>query len=235
MWKFTVITSTPEIFPGPLGFSITGKALDDNLWSIDYVQIEKHKDKKKIKIDGPPTGGGPGMILRADIIIPVIQRLRKLGDTRPLIIPAARGIKYQQSIAKEFVAGEGIIILCGRFEGIDHRIVQATNGLEISTGDFVLTNGDIAAINIIDSCVRLIDGVMNKKESQFSESFEDGLLEYPQYTLPREYDGYKTPDILLSGNHKKISEWRMAQSIETTKQNRPDLYQMHQDKLKKIK
>ena len=233
MWKVTVITSTPEIFPGPLGYSITGKALDDGLWSIDFIQIEKQKDKKKIKIDGPPTGGGPGMVLRADIIIPIIQQLRQSGDIRPLIIPAARGKKYQQNMAKEFVAGEGIIILCGRFEGIDHRIVQATDGIEISTGDFVLSNGDIAAINIIDSCVRLIDGVMNKKESKLSESFEDGLLEHPQFTLPREYDGYQIPDILLSGNHKKISEWRLAQSIETTKQNRPDLYQIHQDKSKK--
>jgi tRNA (guanine37-N1)-methyltransferase len=233
MWKVTVITSTPEIFPGPLGYSITGKALDDGLWSIDFIQIEKQKDKKKIKIDGPPAGGGPGMVLRADIIIPIIQQLRQSGDTRPLIIPAARGKKYQQNMAKEFVAGEGIIILCGRFEGIDQRIVQATNGIEISIGDFVLSNGDIAAINIIDSCVRLIDGVMNKKESKLSESFEDGLLEHPQFTLPREYDGYQIPDILLSGNHKKISEWRLAQSIETTKQNRPDLYQIHQDKSKK--
>ncbi|MEL0184409.1 MAG: tRNA (guanosine(37)-N1)-methyltransferase TrmD [Hyphomicrobiales bacterium] len=233
MWKVTVITSTPEIFPGPLGYSITGKALDDGLWSIDFIKIEKQKDKKKIKIDGPPAGGGPGMVLRADIIIPIIQQLRQSGDTRPLIIPAARGKKYQQNMAKEFVAGEGIIILCGRFEGIDQRIVQATNGIEISIGDFVLSNGDIAAINIIDSCVRLIDGVMNKKESKLSESFEDGLLEHPQFTLPREYDGYQIPDILLSGNHKKISEWRLAQSIETTKQNRPDLYQIHQDKSKK--
>ncbi len=233
MWKVTVITSTPEIFPGPLGYSITGKALDDGLWSIDFIKIEKQKDKKKIKIDGPPAGGGPGMVLRADIIIPIIQQIRQSGDTRPLIIPAARGKKYQQNMAKEFVAGEGIIILCARFEGIDHRIVQATNGIEISTGDFVLSNGDIAAINIIDSCVRLIDGVMNKKESKLSESFEDGLLEHPQFTLPREYDGYQIPDILLSGNHKKISEWRLAQSIETTKQNRPDLYQIHQDKSKK--
>ncbi len=233
MWKVTVITSTPEIFPGPLGYSITGKSLDDGLWSIDFIEIEKQKDKKKIKIDGPPAGGGPGMVLRADIIIPIIQQIRQSGDTRPLIIPAARGKKYQQNMAKEFVAGEGIIILCARFEGIDHRIVQATNGIEISTGDFVLSNGDIAAINIIDSCVRLIDGVMNKKESKLSESFEDGLLEHPQFTLPREYDGYQIPDILLSGNHKKISEWRLAQSIETTKQNRPDLYQIHQDKSKK--
>ncbi len=233
MWKVTVITSTPEIFPGPLGYSITGKSLDDGLWSIDFIEIEKQKDKKKIKIDGPPAGGGPGMVLRADIIIPIIQQIRQSGDTRPLIIPAARGKKYQQNMAKEFVAGEGIIILCARFEGIDQRIVQATNGIEISIGDFVLSNGDIAAINIIDSCVRLIDGVMNKKESKLSESFEDGLLEHPQFTLPREYDGYQIPDILLSGNHKKISEWRLAQSIETTKQNRPDLYQIHQDKLKK--
>ena len=231
-WKISIITTTPEIFPGPLEFSNIGKSLAEGKWSLDIIPLEKRQNNKKVKIDGPPAGGGPGMIMRADIVLPIIKKMRLHGDKRPLIVPAARGIKYDQKITKELVKKEGLIFLCGRFEGIDQRIIELAGALELSIGDYILTNGDIAAINIIDSCVRLLDGVLSTKASVESESFEGGLLEYPQYTLPRDYDGSKIPGILLSGDHEAINKWRNSQSFLTTEKNRPDLYEKFQKKIK---
>ena len=231
-WKISIITSTPEIFPGPLEYSNIGKSLAEGKWSLEIIPLEKRQNSKKVKIDSPPAGGGPGMIMRADIVLPIIDNIRQHGDTRPLIVPAARGVKYDQKITKELVREEGLIFICGRFEGIDQRIIESTGALEISIGDYILTNGDIAAINIIDSCVRLLDGVLSTKTSIESESYENGLLEYPQYTLPRDYDGSKIPNVLLSGDHGAISKWRLSQSLLTTKKNRPDLYEKYQKKIK---
>ena len=231
-WKISIITTTPGIFPGPLGFSNIGKSLAEGKWSLDIIPLEKRQNNKKVKIDGPPAGGGPGMIMRADIVLPIIKKMRLNGDKRPLIVPAARGIKYDQKITKELVKKDGLIFLCGRFEGIDQRIIELSGALELSIGDYILSNGDIAAINIIDSCVRLLDGVLSTKASVESESFEGGLLEYPQYTLPRNYDGSKIPDILLSGDHEAINKWRNSQSFLTTEKNRPDLYEKFQKKIK---
>ena len=204
------------------------------LWKVSLPRIatvlEKRQNNKKVKIDGSPAGGGPGMIMRADIVLPIINNMRQNGDTRPLIVPAARGTKYDQKITKDLVKNEGLIFLCGRFEGIDQRIIESTGALELSIGDYILTNGDIAAINIIDSCVRLLDGVLSSKASKENESYEDGLLEYPQYTLPREYGGLKIPDVLLSGDHGAISKWRFSQSLLTTEKNRPDLYEKYKKK-----
>ena len=222
-WKVTVITTMPEIFPGPLNYSNVGKALDSGLWSLELIQIEKHKNGKKIKIDGPPAGGGPGMVMRADAVIPIIKKIKESGDNRPIIVPAARGMKYNQKYARKLIKEEGIIIICSRFEGIDQRIIDITGAIEMAIGDFILTNGDIAAINIIDSSVRLLDGVLNKKESTYIESYENDLLEHPHYTLPREYEGHQIPEILLSGDHDKIKLFRKNQSIQTTENNRPDL------------
>ena len=231
-WKISIITTTPELFPGPLQYSNIGKSLAEGKWSLEIIPLEKRQNNKKVKIDGSPAGGGPGMIMRADIVLPIIKKMRLNGDKRPLIVPAARGIKYDQKITKELVKKEGLIFLCGRFEGIDQRIIELAGALELSIGDYILTNGDIAAINIIDSCVRLLDGVLSTKASVESESFEGGLLEYPQYTLPRDYDGSKIPDILLSGDHEAINKWRNSQSFLTTEKNRPDLYEKFQKKIK---
>ena len=230
IWKISIITTTPDLFPGPLQYSNVGKSLADGKWSLEIIPLEKRQNNKKVKIDGSPAGGGPGMIMRADIVLPIINNMRQNGDTRPLIVPAARGIKYDQKITKDLVKNEGLIFLCGRFEGIDQRIIESTGALELSIGDYILTNGDIAAINIIDSCVRLLDGVLSSKVSIENESYEDGLLEYPQYTLPRDYGGLKIPDVLLSGDHGAISKWRLSQSLLTTEKNRPDLYEKYRKK-----
>ncbi|MBF12255.1 MAG: tRNA (guanosine(37)-N1)-methyltransferase TrmD [Flavobacteriaceae bacterium] len=229
-WKISIITTTPEIFPGPLQYSNIGKSLADGKWSLEIIPLEKRKNNKKVKIDGSPAGGGPGMIMKADIVLPIINNMRESGDTRPLIVPAARGIKYDQKITKDLIRKDGLIFLCGRFEGIDQRIIESTGALELSIGDYILTNGDIAAINIIDSCVRLLDGVLSTQASTENESYEDGLLEYPQYTLPRDYGGLKIPDVLLSGDHGAISKWRYNQSLLTTEKNRPDLYRKYKKK-----
>ncbi|MBU91917.1 MAG: tRNA (guanosine(37)-N1)-methyltransferase TrmD [Rhodobiaceae bacterium] len=229
-WKISIITRTPEIFPGPLQYSNIGKSLADGKWSLEIIPLEKRKNNKKVKIDGSPAGGGPGMIMKADIVLPIINNMRESGDTRPLIVPAARGIKYDQKITKHLIRKDGLIFLCGRFEGIDQRIIESTGALELSIGDYILTNGDIAAINIIDSCVRLLDGVLSTQASTQNESYEDGLLEYPQYTLPRDYGGLKIPDVLLSGDHGAISKWRYNQSLLTTEKNRPDLYRKYKKK-----
>tara|TARA_B100000575_G_scaffold98136_1_gene78315 strand:- start:5366 stop:6088 length:723 start_codon:yes stop_codon:yes gene_type:complete len=229
-WKISIITTTPEIFPGPLQYSNIGKSLADGKWSLEIIPLEKRKNNKKVKIDGSPAGGGPGMIMRADIVLPIINNMRESGDTRPLIVPAARGIKYDQKITKHLIRKDGLIFLCGRFEGIDQRIIESSGALELSIGDYILTNGDIAAINIIDSCVRLLDGVLSTQASTENESYEDGLLEYPQYTLPRDYGGLKIPDVLLSGDHGAISKWRYNQSLLTTEKNRPDLYRKYKKK-----
>jgi len=229
-WKISIITTTPEIFPGPLQYSNIGKSLADGKWSLEIIPLEKRKNNKKVKIDGSPAGGGPGMIMKADIVLPIINNMRESGDTRPLIVPAARGIKYDQKITKHLIRKDGLIFLCGRFEGIDQRIIESTGALELSIGDYILTNGDIAAINIIDSCVRLLDGVLSTQASTQNESYEDGLLEYPQYTLPRDYGGLKIPDVLLSGDHGAISKWRYNQSLLTTEKNRPDLYRKYKKK-----
>ena len=229
-WKISIITTTPEIFPGPLQYSNIGKSLADGKWSLEIIPLEKRKNNKKVKIDGSTAGGGPGMIMKADIVLPIINNMRESGDTRPLIVPAARGIKYDQKITKHLIRKDGLIFLCGRFEGIDQRIIESTGALELSIGDYILTNGDIAAINIIDSCVRLLDGVLSTQASTENESYEDGLLEYPQYTLPRDYGGLKIPDVLLSGDHGAISKWRYNQSLLTTEKNRPDLYRKYKKK-----
>lgn len=229
-WKISIITTTPEIFPGPLQYSNIGKSLADGKWSLEIIPLEKRKNNKKVKIDGSPAGGGPGMIMKADIVLPIINNMRESGDTRPLIVPAARGIKYDQKITKHLIRKDGLIFLCGRFEGIDQRIIESSGALELSIGDYILTNGDIAAINIIDSCVRLLDGVLSTQASTENESYEDGLLEYPQYTLPRDYGGLKIPDVLLSGDHGAISKWRYNQSLLTTEKNRPDLYRKYKKK-----
>ena len=231
-WKISIITTTPEVFPGPLQYSNIGKSLAEGKWSLEIIPLEKRQNNKRVKIDGAPAGGGPGMIMKADIVLPIINSMRRNGDTRPLIVPAARGIKYDQKITKDLVKKEGLIFLCGRFEGIDQRIIESTGALELSIGDYILTNGDIAAINIIDSCVRLLDGVLTTKASTENESYEDGLLEYPQYTLPRDYDGLKIPDVLLSGDHGAIGKWRYSQSLLTTEKNRPDLYERYKKKIK---
>ena len=226
-WTASVLTVTPEVFPGTLGVSNAGKSLKDGLWNLDIHDIKEYANKENLRADGPPAGGGPGMILRADVILPIIDKIKTKADRRPIMVMTPRGKVFNQLDAKKYSSGAGVIIICGRYEGIDQRVVDSVGALEVSIGDMVLSSGDIAASLVIDSCVRLIDGVMGKKESSFEESFENGLLEYPQYTLPRSYGEHEIPDILLSGNHEKIKKWRTEKSINTTKNNRPDLWRKY--------
>jgi len=226
-WTASVLTVTPEVFPGTLGISNAGKALKNGLWNLDIHNIKEYADKEKIRADGPPAGGGPGMILRADAILPIIDKIKLKADRRPIIVMTPRGKSFNQLDAKKYASGKGVIIICGRYEGIDQRVADSLGAIEVSIGDMVLSSGDIAATLVIDSCVRLIDGVMGKKESSFEESFENNLLEYPQYTLPRSYGEYEIPDVLLSGNHEKIKNWRMDKAISITKNNRPDLWKKY--------
>ncbi|MDB4128067.1 tRNA (guanosine(37)-N1)-methyltransferase TrmD [Hyphomicrobiales bacterium] len=226
-WTASVLTVTPEVFPGTLGVSNAGKSLKDGLWNLDIHDIKEYANIENLRADGPPAGGGPGMILRADVILPIIDIIKTKADRRPIMVMTPRGKVFNQLDAKKYSSGAGVIIICGRYEGIDQRVVDSVGALEVSIGDMVLSSGDIAASLVIDSCVRLIDGVMGKKESSFEESFENGLLEYPQYTLPRSYGEHEIPDILLSGNHEKIKKWRIEKSINTTKNNRPDLWRKY--------
>jgi tRNA (guanine37-N1)-methyltransferase len=226
-WTASILTVTPEVFPGNLGVSNAGKSLRSGLWNLDIHDIKEYANKENIRADGPPAGGGPGMILRADVLLSIIDKIRSKKDRRPVMVMTPRGKLFNQLDAKKYSSGTGVIIICGRYEGIDQRVVDAIGAREVSIGDMVLSSGDIAASLIIDSCVRLIDGVMGKKESSFEESFENGLLEYPQYTLPRSYGEHEIPDILLSGNHEKIKKWRIEKSINTTKKNRPDLWKKY--------
>jgi tRNA (guanine37-N1)-methyltransferase len=223
MWRATVLTLFPEMFPGPLGVSLAGRALAAGLWALEARDIRDQATDRHRSVDDTPAGGGPGMVLRADVLAGAIDAAGSSPD-RPKLLMSPRGRPLTQSRALELAAGPGPLIVCGRFEGVDQRVIEARGLEEVSVGDYVLSGGEIAAMALLDACVRLLPGVMGKLESGSDESFSDGLLEYPQYTRPQAFEGRPIPEVLLSGDHAKIDRWRRAQAEALTRQRRPDLW-----------
>jgi tRNA (guanine37-N1)-methyltransferase len=221
MWRASVLTIFPEMFPGPLGVSLAGKALG-KAWTLDAHDIRDYATDKHRTVDDTPAGGGPGMVMKADILARALDALPR--DDRPRLIMSPRGKPLTQARVQQLVAGAGAVILCGRFEGIDERLIAARNLEEISVGDFVLSGGEVAALALLDACVRLLPGVMGKEASATEESFSAGLLEYPQYTRPAEFEGRSIPDVLISGDHRKIADWRHSEAERLTRERRPDLW-----------
>lgn len=223
-WTARVLTILPEMFPGPLGASLIGKALEQGVWALDVIDIRDFAQDKHRSVDDTPAGGGPGMVMRADVVGPALDAaMEKMPEAR-LIYLSPRGAPFTQGKARELSAGPGVSLLCGRFEGLDQRVLDARDIEEISIGDFVLAGGEVAACALIEACVRLLPDVIGDADSLVSESFEQGLLEYPQYTRPRTWEGREIPEVLLSGDHKKIAEWRRDQAEKITQERRPDLW-----------
>ncbi len=223
LWRASVLTLFPEMFPGPLGVSLVGQALDAGLWSLSLHQIRDFGIGRHRAVDDTPAGGGAGMVMRADVLAAAIDHARGADADLPLLYMSPRGAPLTQARARALSEGPGVMILAGRFEGIDERLIEARGVEEVSIGDYVLSGGELAAMVLIDACVRLIPGVLGAEESLADESFEDGLLEYPQFTKPRDWEGRPTPDVLMSGDHKKIAEWRRAEAERITRERRPDL------------
>ncbi len=227
-WRATVLTLFPDMFPGPLGVSLAGRALASGLWELEARDIRASATDKHRSVDDTPAGGGPGMVLRADVLAAAIDAAA-IAPVRPRLLMSPRGRPLTQAIVQDLAAGPGPLIICGRFEGIDQRVIEARELMEVSIGDYVLSGGEIAALALIDACVRLLPGVMGKLESGSEESFSDGLLEYPQYTRPQLFEGRPIPDILLSGDHAKVAAWRRAAAEELTRARRPDLWAKRSD------
>jgi tRNA (guanine37-N1)-methyltransferase len=223
MFAATVLTLFPAMFPGPLGQSLAGEALARDRWSLEARDIREHGIGRHRAVDDTPAGGGPGMVMRADVIAASLDAAVAPDDRRPRLIMSPRGEPFTQRRAREWAAGPGLVILCPRFEGVDERLIEARSLTEVSIGDYVLSGGEIAALAILDACVRLIPGVMGKEASSEEESFESGLLEYPHYTRPREWEGRAIPEVLLSGDHAKIAAWRRGEAERITRERRPDL------------
>jgi len=222
-WRATVLTLFPEMFPGPLGVSLAGRALTSGLWELEARDIRDSATDRHRSVDDTPAGGGPGMVLRADILAAAIDAA-DIGESRPRLLMSPRGRPLSQSLVADLAAGPGPLLVCGRFEGVDQRVIEARNLLEVSIGDYVLSGGEIAAMALIDACVRLLPGVMGKQASGEDESFSEGLLEYPQYTRPQEFEGRGIPEILISGDHAKVAAWRKAEAAALTRARRPDLW-----------
>ncbi|MBT4355963.1 MAG: tRNA (guanosine(37)-N1)-methyltransferase TrmD [Rhodospirillaceae bacterium] len=222
-WKASVITLFPDVFPGVLGASIIGNAEKSDIWQLETVDIRDFSVNRHRTVDSPPSGGGPGMVLKPDVAAKAIDSVAMSND-RPIIYLTPRGRPLTQKKVRELANGKGVIILCGRFEGVDQRVIEARQMEEISIGDYILAGGELAAQVLIEACVRLLPGVLGRAQSAENESFENGLLEYPLYTKPRQFEGRDIPDILLSGDHKKIACWRNERSKEITIARRTDLW-----------
>ncbi len=230
-WRATVLTLFPEMFPGPLGVSLAGKALAAGLWALETRDIRDAATDRHRSVDDTPAGGGPGMVLRADVLASAIDMADIASDLlegRPRLLMSPRGRPLTQSRVAELAAGPGPLIVCGRFEGIDQRVIEARQLEEVSVGDYVLSGGEIAAMALIDACVRLLPGVMGKQASGADESFSEGLLEYPQYTRPQQFEGRPIPEILTSGDHARVAAWRRAEAEALTRARRPDLWAARQ-------
>jgi tRNA (guanine37-N1)-methyltransferase len=223
-WRATVLTLFPEMFPGPLGASLLGKAHLKNLWSLDVRDIREHGIGKHRTVDDTPSGGGPGMVMRADVACAAIDAARAKDLDLPAIYLSPRGFPLTQTRVRDLAKGPGAILLCGRFEGLDQRAIEARKLEEISIGDFVLAGGEIAAMALIEAAVRLIPGVLGAEASPEEESFSHGLLEYPQFTRPQTFEGHDIPSVLTNGNHKEIAKWRQGEAERLTKARRPDLW-----------
>jgi tRNA (guanine37-N1)-methyltransferase len=224
MWRASILTIFPQTFPGPLGASLAGKALAAGLWALEPVDIRAYATDKHRSVDGTPAGGGPGMVMRADVLARAIDAVATGGDPRPRLLMSPRGVALTQARVQELAQGPGAIVLCGRFEGVDERVIEGRRFEEISIGDYVLSGGEIAAFALLDACVRLLPGVMGKEASAAEESFAAGLLEYPQFTRPQEWEGRLIPDVLTSGDHAKVAAWRRAEAERLTRARRPDLW-----------
>ncbi|MEE2695369.1 MAG: tRNA (guanosine(37)-N1)-methyltransferase TrmD [Pseudomonadota bacterium] len=229
--KFKVITLFPEMFPGPLTFSLAGKAISKKLFEIETINIRDFSEKKSKTVDDTPYGGGAGMILKPEIMQKSLEFAKKnSAKNKKIVCLSPSGKKLNQELVKKLKNFEELILICGRYEGIDNRFIEFNEIEEISVGDYILSGGEIASFILIDACVRLIPEVLGNKDSLNSESFRDHLLAHPQYTKPFEWMGVKVPNILLSGNHQKISEWRLKKSLEKTKKVRPDLFELYVSK-----
>lgn len=226
-WPTSVLTLYPEMFPGPLGASLAGRALAEGIWSLETVQIRDFATDKHRSVDDTPAGGGAGMVMRADVLAAAVDDVLARRPDAPMLVMTPRGEPLTQSLVRDLAAGPGVSILCGRFEGIDERLFEARPLVEVSIGDYILSGGEMAALALLDACVRLLPGVMGAASSGDEESFESGLLEYPHYTRPYEWEGRTIPEVLRSGDHAKISAWRQARAEEETRLRRPDLIARH--------
>lgn len=229
-WQASVLTLFPDLFPGPLAASLAGRALSDGLWRIEAVDIRDFAADKHRSVDDTPAGGGPGMVMRVDVLARAIDHALQTGPERPRILLSARGAPLTQGRVRQLAEGPGALVICGRFEGFDERIVEARGLEEISIGDFVLSGGEVAAMALIEACVRLLPGVMGAEDSAAEESFETGLLEYPHYTRPQTFEGLEIPAVLTSGDHGAVERWRKDQAAKTTRTRRPDLWKIHEKK-----
>jgi len=225
-WAATILTLYPEMFPGPLGHSLAGRALAEGIWSLDVVQIRDFATDKHRSVDDTPAGGGAGMVMRADVLAAALD---SVPDGAPKLVMSPRGAPLDQALVRTLAAGPGATILCGRFEGIDERLYEARPVIPVSVGDYVLSGGEPAAFALLDACVRLLPGVMGAPSSGEEESFESGLLEYPHYTRPVEWEGRRIPEVLRSGDHAKIAAWRKRMAEDETRLRRPDLIERHGD------
>ena len=224
----TVCTLYPEMFPGPLGLSLAGRAREEGKWSLEAIQIRDFAADKHRTVDDTPSGGGAGMVLKADVLARAIDHAREAGpEGRPVLAMTPRGKPITQQRIRELAAGPGVILLCGRFEGFDERIFEGRNVEQVCVGDIVLSGGEPAALMVLDACIRLLDGVMGAASSGVDESFESGLLEYPQYTRPNDWEGRLIPEVLRSGDHGKIAAWRKQRAEDDTRLRRPDLWERH--------
>jgi tRNA (guanine37-N1)-methyltransferase len=219
----TILTLYPDMFPGPLGMSMAGRGLEDGVWSLDVRNIRDSATDRHSSVDDTPAGGGPGMVLKPDVLARAIDAASPDGDTRPRLLMSPRGKPLTQERVRELAAGDGVIVVCGRFEGVDERVIEARNLEEVSIGDYILSGGEPAAHVVLDAIVRLLPGIMGNDASGSEESFETGLLEHPQYTRPREWEGREIPSVLLSGDHAAIARWKRKMAEELTRARRPDL------------
>jgi len=218
-----IITLFPDLFPGPLGASVLGRGLADGLWSLSATHLRDFATDRHRTVDDTPSGGGAGMVLKPDILASALDAVAPAGDPRPRILMSPRGKPLTQARARELALGPGAVVVCGRFEGVDQRVIDARQLEEISIGDYVLAGGEVAAMVLLEAVVRLIPGVLGAAESHQDESFENGLLEYPHYTRPQSFEGVEIPAVLTSGDHGKIAKWRGEQSVALTRARRPDL------------
>jgi len=232
VWTAKILTLYPDMFPGPLGHSLAGRALSDGLWALETVDIRAFANDKHATVDGSPFGGGPGMVMRPDVVDAALEAARS--GTRPIYL-TPRGRPLDQERVRALAEAPEITVLCGRFEGVDERVLDARDLEQVSLGDFVLSGGEPAAIALIDACVRLLPGVIGAAESVEEESFEEDLLEYPHYTRPEDWQGHKVPELLLSGHHERIRTWRREAAEKLTRERRPDLWSRHQERRSAIK
>jgi tRNA (guanine37-N1)-methyltransferase len=224
MWRASVLTIFPEMFPGPLSLSLAGKAREAGIWSLEAIDIRAHASDRHRSVDDTPAGGGPGMVMKPDVLARAIDAVV---DERPRLLMSPRGVPLTQKRVAQLAAGPGVILVCGRFEGVDERVIAARSLEEVSVGDYVLSGGEIAGLVLLDACVRILPGVMGAEASAAEESFAQGLLEYPQYTRPQVFEGRTIPDVLISGDHAKVAAFRRAEAERLTRERRPDLWAKH--------